>query len=147
MIYLYRDLERKCNDVDDLMLRTAKASYNGDIFKIFDKMTSFIIEKNTYCNIKVIIDETIKEMDKSAELKLRYIIGLKNKDIADKCNIGERTLYRHLETQIEDLSSRILNKYGELKLYDIISNSKWLMNKYKLFLKEENELKAPKGAK
>ena len=134
MLYSYKDLEQKCKEVDETLLRIGYTSYNANVFETFDKMANLMVEKIAYCNIKFIIDEAITKMKKSTELKYFHISGIDYKDIVGKYNINQRTLFRRLKRQRDSLTKNILSQYEVVDLFNIISDSKWLMNKYREFI-------------
>ena len=131
MICVYKELEKRCELIDDTVIRRAVNSAHRNIYETVDELIDLINEKRTYCNVKVIIDEALEKMsDKSAIEK--YILGVNIKDIEKDFN-SERTMYRHLSKQKEELYQIIINKYEIDKLIEIISDSNWLMNKYREF--------------
>lgn len=137
MIYAYKDLERKCKEVDDYLLRVGKASFNGDILETFDKMASVMVEKKAYCNVKFLIDEALKEMKHSEELECYHLLGMETKEIASKFNVSEKAISKRTQRQREDLANTILAKYECLRLWEIIRASRWLTNKYREFMAEK----------
>ncbi len=139
MLYAYKDLERKCKRVDNELLRVGVNSYSRHILEAFDKMANLIQEKRAYCNVKVIIDEAIKETQNIEELKNYHILGISIKDIAIRFDIKENTIIKRLIRQEKKLFEAILKKYEDIKLFKIIADSKWLMNKYREFIALEKQ--------
>ena len=141
MLYSYKDLEEQCKSVDNLILRQAIASKNRSTEEAFERIMDLTNEKIAYCNIKVIIDEAVAEMKNNAELKSYYILGWSIKKIEEQFNLLRQTLEWRLTKQREELYKIILSKHNGPELIEIMSDSWFLMKKYKEFKALEKRVK------
>ncbi len=139
MLYAYKDLEKRCENLDCKVERVALASMNKDVYQSIETICKLTDEKITYCNIKVIIDEALNKIGKNAELKALHIDGEHYKDIIQREAINERTFYRRLKRQRELLCKAILKQYAVDYLVALIRESKWLMKQYYKIIEYETQ--------
>lgn len=140
MLYSYKYLIKKCEAVDEEIMKCGLVSFHTGIYSSFDKIVKLMNEKIAYCNIKVMVDKTLAEMKNKEAIEKYHILGISLKDLVNDFN-SERTMFRHLEKQREEFCKRLLAKNDEKKLVEIISDSKWLIYLYNEILK----LKKQKG--
>ena len=131
MFNAYKDLERLCNKAEERAWRVALGSINNDVLTVAEKIIRLNNEKIAYCNIKVIIDEAVKNIGKSAELKAYYIDGLTLEVIAEREDIATSTLHGKVERQLKKACEYITSNYDGDFLAGLIMDSKWLMVKYR----------------
>lgn len=136
LLYEYRNLERYCEIVDSKLWRCGRTSMNKNVYEAVDSLIKLNNEKIAYCNIKVIIDEATSD---KAELKAIYIDGQDFATLEAVTGLSQRTIFRKLAKQKERLYSYLINKYGFEYLFDLISDSKILLNKYKRFYDIEQQ--------
>lgn len=139
LLYAYKDLEWKSKMVDKELLKVAVRSASRPIYEAFDKCANLLMEKQAYCNIKVIIDEAIKETNGVEELKYRYVDGLKLCEIAEKVNYSIQCVETRSISQCDKLFETMLNKYGSRKMLEQIAKSRWLKYKYIEFIKLDEQ--------
>lgn len=140
MLSAYKDLEKMCNRVEERAWRCALGSIHNDVKEVADKIIQLNNEKIAYCNVKVIIDEAIKGIGRSTEIKGYYIDGLSTLDIIKQEQITEEAYRKRIERQRERLYQFIMDNYNREFLSSIIEDSYWLKNKYR----EKIEAEKPK---
>lgn len=138
MLYSYKDLEEKCNGVEYRILKQAQRSRRADIYETFDKLVLLINEKIAYCNVKVIIDEAVEKIGDSRVVKGHYISGRSLKAIAEEYCLTTDEMSEMFFKQKKAVTRAILDAYSTDKLFEIISDSKWLLNQYKAMERARN---------
>jgi hypothetical protein len=139
MLYAYKDLERMCDTVEAQVWRVALGSINNNVYDTAEKIIRLNNEKIAYCNIKVIIDEALKQMKRCDEIKAYHIDGLYYKDVIKQEAYTERTYWRRLQRQREKLYQIIIDSNKAEDLQAIISDSRWLTGRYNDILKAQNQ--------
>lgn len=146
----YKDLETLCEVCDHKTMSLA-LNNNTDIFSTIESMNKYYIEKLAYCNIKVIIDEAILKIGHCDELKYLYFQGLKYQDLIDIIELKtytkfgkdweyrnpENTLVNRVRTQKKKLYNYLIRRYGIEKLFDLLKDSKTLIYRYEMLLKNK----------
>lgn len=135
LLISYKDLERMCKRVDAFILNYGNQL--ASIFNVFDKMTDLINEKIAYCNIKVLIEEAFAVTEKNIELQYKYLLGYKNEDIIKKFELSERTFFRKIKKQKEQIFCEIKKRHSNKQLFDLISSSKELTMQFDYLIEQE----------
>ena len=129
MIYTYAELENLCDICDGKIYKKAVHSIGQDAHKVYAVIRKYINEKIAYCNTKVIIDEALKGLKRSHELKA-FLAGEKEQEIARRYGIETSTAVVRIQSQIWQLTQQILKTYSTGKLLDVICDSHVLMSRY-----------------
>lgn len=138
LLSAYKDLEEQCKILDGLMTACAVKSANRDIYKTADKLFAYRNEKIALINVKVIVDQTLEKMTRKASLVDKYITHE-----AFPCRHSMETA----EKQLEEFNTLLFQEYTPAKLFDIISDSKFIMKIYRHYSKQEQAVKGGQGAK
>lgn len=131
MLNAYKDLEEKCKGIDYKILKEAQRSMRADIYDTFDRVANLINEKIAYCNVKVIIDEAIEKIGDNQYIKGVYILNKTITETAEAHCIKTVEAFALYEKQKKAVYRAILDAYSTEKLFDIISDSKWLVGRYR----------------
>ena len=134
----YKDLERLCRICDKAVLKCAIKSHQKDIYEAFDMVSKIMDEKKLYCNIKVILDETISHLKRNTELKYRYVWGCRIVDMQDMLGVKDNTLTNRILRQKKRLFTFLRRKYTADQLFDFIKDSKVLMKRYRRLFYENS---------
>ena len=128
MLYSYKDLEEKCNGIEYKIRKQCEKSMHTSIYDTFDRVVLLINEKIAYCNVKVIIDEAVAKIGDGKAIKEHYCLGRDLKRIADEHSLKVPQVVELIEKQKHEVIMAILRAYSPRRLFDIISDSRWLVN-------------------
>lgn len=134
LLSAYKDLEEQCKIIDGLMVSFAVRSSNRDLYKSIDKLFAYQNEKIALINAKVIVDEILDKMG--------YSVALKSVYIEKNAKPNETS-----EKQLEKFNALLLEAYEPIKLFDMISDSKFIMKIYRHFSRQEQGVKREQGKK
>ena len=135
MLLSYANLDMRCKHIDERALGIAIKSMFLNVYDAIEKITRLYEEKAVYVSVKAIIDEALIHMS-AYELIEFYKESKSVAEIQSDSKISERTAWRRLRNQKAMLSCKILGRYSEPALKEIISDSRWLMNIYRECLNE-----------
>lgn len=135
MLLSYANLDMRCKNIDERALGIAIKSRCMNVYDAIEKITRLYEEKAVYVSVKEIIDDALIHMS-AYELIGFYKESKSVAEIQSDSKISERTVWRRLRNQKAMLSSKILGRYSEPALKEIISGSRWLMNIYRECLNE-----------
>nr|DAG81684.1 MAG TPA: hypothetical protein [Caudoviricetes sp.] len=130
MLRSYKDLEAKCELIESRAVRYALSSMNKDIYTCAETLLSLNNEKITLCNVKVVVDEAVKNIGRNAELKAFYLDGTHYMDIIQQEHMSLRTFFRRAKIQKERLCEAIQERYSDECLFELVRGSRWLFDRY-----------------
>ena len=137
ILFSYRNYKDRCERIDAEVKRIARSTANGvSIFKAFDEITKLINEKRVYCNLKVIIDDILKQMKNKDILVMRIIDGLSLEETSKLTGYEHSKICDILHTQAMSFYRLIIKKYCVIQLIDLVTDSKLLFNRYKQEVKK-----------
>lgn len=137
LLHAYNDLHKECKAIDEFMTNYAVGSAKRDIFKTVEKMVAYTNDKIALINAKVIVDETLDKMQRKSTMVEIYI---------NKTRPSNRIPLETAEKQIEQFNSLLFEEYTPANLFDMISDSKFLMKIYKEYVRQERKaLKEHRG--
>lgn len=142
MLCVYKDLVKACDKLDELSLQLAVKSMTMNTYDVVDKLLEYNREKEACCNVKVIIDTALEQLDRKHELKA-YIKGLSYERIAKRFFIEEDEAIARVEEQKEKLSKIILLSNDIRVLQEIISSCKWFNQIFSSKLRQAKKLSPP----
>ena len=131
MLYAYMQLEHRCEIIDKDIYRTAVHSAFKDTMGVVKDIERLTAEKIAYINVKVIIEKATARLKHSYELKQHHFNGLKIEQIATTLGGNIKTIACRIRRQREKLYKEILKEYSAEELLNIISDSQWLMRRYR----------------
>lgn len=126
MLHAYKNLEERCRGVDYKVLTTSQRSMRADTTETFYKVTRLINEKIAYINTKVIIDKAVEKIGDSKALQDYYFKGRDVKSIARDYGLTAPKAVELIEKQKQSLIMAIIREYSPRRLWDIISDSRWM---------------------
>lgn len=141
LLSVYRYLERICGAIDKIVMKSALNSadilgqnyFYNNVYSISQKLIDLSERKITLINLKILIEETLGEIDnQSARILIqKYFDGTKCKDIAEKNNISLRTVFRKIANAEKAFCCRLRMKgYNFLKLGSMLKDEGWINNVY-----------------
>lgn len=140
MLHSYKDLEAKCELIEAQAVKYALGSMQKDTYTCAETLIKMNNEKITLCNIKVVIDDAIKSIEKNAELKAYYLDNVFYMDFILQEHISLRTFFRRIQKQKERLYKVIQSRFSDENLFELIRGSRWLFDRYhKAVRRAENE--------
>ncbi len=150
ILSVYRYLERISGAIDKIILQSALNSRNVSTFNYFQTNTYAISNriidlsdrKITLINLKILIENTLKEIKKSdAELLIqKYFDNWKIKEICQYHNLSTRTSFRKIENAVKTFSCRLsLKGYNADSIAQMLKNEGWILNVYSRFIKKNIE--------
>ena len=128
LLSAYKDLEDQCKTIDVLMVSYAVRSSKRDVFGCAERMFRYTNEKIALINAKVLVDETLNKMGQKSSLKFFYI---------DKKTKSEYMTLEIAEKQLQEFNDLLFEAYSATKLFDMISDSKFLMKIYSGYARQE----------
>lgn len=148
----YKDLEALCEIADQKILSWA-LKQNADMFQTIERMNKCINEKIAYYNIKVLIDEAIKNIGHCEELKYNFLKGISSTKLENIIELktyeykGQVCEYKNkrnafvnrIRTQKKNLFNYILRTNNHEKLFNLIKDSGTLMHRYNTILKRKKQ--------
>lgn len=143
MWYSYKGLEDRCELLDKDIRNTAIRSAFKNTMEVVGEIERLTAEKIAYINVKVIIDEALRSLNRRYEIVQHDIKGKTLEQITTELNAKKNTIDSRLTRQRVKLYEAILERYSGEELLNIICDSPWLMNKYRKELKQtaQNEPK------
>lgn len=132
LIKVYRFLSKKCNAIDKFIQNHAlyfgpcTAEYGS--LDVCNNIIELITRKNQLINVKIILDNAIKNLDdkdkKVLFIKMHYNISMD--EFCGILELKERTAFRRIERAFENLTEKLnKSKYCE-KLTRIIRGEDWI---------------------
>ena len=128
LLSAYKDLEEQCKIIDGLMASCAVRSSKRDVFDCAEKMFKYTNEKIALINAKVLVDEILDKMGHKSSMICFYI---------DKKSKDKRMSMEVAEKQLQEFNALLFESYSATKLFDMISDSKFLMKIYSEYARRE----------
>ena len=126
LLNAYRHIEKECKAIDEFMTNYAVSSSKRNIFKTVDKIIACTNDKIALINAKVIVD------------KMGYSTALRQVYCEKKRPLRGR-IHENAEKQIEKFNTLLFDQYTAVQLFDMISDSKFLMKLYKEYSRREKK--------
>lgn len=150
ILTVYRYLERICGAIDKIVLQSALNSsdiigqnyFYNNVYSISQKLIDLSERKITLINLKVLIEDTLKNLNiKDSQILIeRYFDGLKCKDMAEKRGLSIRTIFRKLTVAEKTFQKRLLMKgYNDIRFKRWLCNESWINNVYSQLSKNKDE--------
>lgn len=144
ILSVYRYLERICGSIDKMVESRAMASFyvcsvnfaNSNIINVADKIIALTERKKTLINLKVLVDNALKQCKSlNAQILIeKYFDGDKSNDIAERHNLPIRSYFRKLSNAEVDFGNQLCSLgYNERKLNSFLANEKWICEVYERF--------------
>lgn len=151
ILTVYRYLERIAGAIDKIIMQSALGSgnicgqnyYFNNVYSVTDKIINLSERKVTLINLKVLIEDTLAEIDKKDALILieKFLDGEKTKEIMERNNISMRTVFRKLDNALKSFGNRLNVKgYDENKIYSMLKDENWILNVYSRYSKNGEEI-------
>lgn len=148
---VYRYLERICDAIDKMVENKAMASFyvcscnlaNSNIINVADKIIALSERKKTLINLKVLVDNALKNCEHiNAQILIEhYMDNDKVADIVARHNFSERSYFRKMENAEKDFLTQLaLQGFSESHLAQYLANEKWILDVYSRFLNQEKNL-------
>ncbi len=139
LLSVYRYLERIAGAIDKIILRSGLNSANivgqnyfyNNVFTISQKLIDLSERKVTLINLKVLIEQTLAEMDEKDALILidKFVDGVKTKDLVERHKLSTRTVFRKIDSALKNFAWHLcLKGYGAAALEKMLANENWLNN-------------------
>ncbi len=141
ILSVYRYLERICDAIDNIVMQSALGSFSivgqdysfNNVYSISQKIIDYSQRKITLINLKVLIEDVLQEIS-SADAKIlieRYVEGAKRREMAEKFNVGLRTVYRKIDHAEQAFVKKMrLKGYGAFKMQEFLKDELWIKNAY-----------------
>jgi predicted DNA-binding protein (UPF0251 family) len=150
ILSVYRYLERVCNAIDTICMQSALESgnilgsnfHNNNALAISQKLIDLSERKVSLINLKILTEEILKKLDeKDAKmLILVYCDGTKRREIADKCNISLRTVFRRIESAEQSFAKKLVCKgYNAFTLAKMLKDEAWIKSVYDRYCQKGTE--------
>ncbi|MGN1201108.1 MAG: ECF-type sigma factor [Candidatus Caccovivens sp.] len=141
ILSVYRYLERICDAIDNIVMKSALGSYNivgqdysfNNVYSISQKIIDYSERKITLINLKILIEDILKEIaPNDAKILIeRYVEGIKRREMAEKFDIGLRTVYRKIDHAEQAFVKKMRFKgYDAFKMQEWLKNELWIKNAY-----------------
>ena len=141
VLSVYRYLERISGAIDKIILQSGLSSkdidgqnyFYNNIYAVSEKIIDLSQRKVTLINLKILIEDTLKEIDKKdAQILIqRFFDGNKVKEICEKSNLSMRTAFRKIDNALKVFSSRLVMKgYNWSELETMLEKEGWILNVY-----------------
>ena len=149
ILTVYKYLERICGAIDKIIMQRALGSTNivgqnyfyNNTLAVSEKIIDLSERKITLINLKVLIEETLAEINQNdAQILIyKYVDCLRHREIADACGVGLRTIFRKTASAEATFKSRLCSKgYNDIKLKDMLRNEGWINNIYSNLVEKDN---------
>ncbi len=149
ILSVYRYLERICGAIDKIIMSMALncgdmlgQNYNiNNAYSVSQKIIDLSERKVKLINLKILIEETLKEINKKDALLLieRYFNATPRKELSEKNEVSLRTIFRKIEQAENTFSKRLTIKgYGSLALSEMLKEEGWINSVY-LRISSENK--------
>lgn len=132
LVKIYSTLDKKCNIIDKFI--NNHAFYCGpysdeySAVDVYNDILDLIERKNKLINIKLIIDNAVKNLSENDKkvlfIKLNYNISMH--ELCALLNLKERTAFRRVERAFENMTDKLNQSKYALKLEHIIENEAWI---------------------
>lgn len=150
ILTVYRYLERIAGAMDKIMMQSALNSsnilghnfHNNNIYSISQKLIDLSQRKITLINLKVLVEDTLKSINKTdAQILIeRYIDSKKCKEMADKRDISMRTIFRKISLAEKAFDKRLhLKGYTSLRFDRWLCEEGWIKNVYSQLSKNDED--------
>lgn len=132
LVKIYSTLEKKCNIIDKFINNHAFycGPYSGEYsaVDVYNDILDLIERKNKLINIKLMIDNAIKNLSENDKkvlfIKLNYNISMN--ELCALLNLKERTAFRRVERAFEDMTEQLNQSKYAFKLQQIIAKEDWI---------------------
>lgn len=150
LLTVYRYLERISGAIDKIIMQSALNSSNivgqnyfyNNVYSISQKLIDLSERKVTLINLKVLIEETLADIDeKSAKILIeKYFDGIKSKEIAERNSISMRTVFRKITNAENGFCCRLrLKGYNGTKLENMLKYEGWINNVFLRLSEKDDE--------
>lgn len=141
ILSVYRYLERIAGAIDKIILQSGLGCQNvstqnyflNNTYAVSQKIIDLSERKVTLINLKILIEDTLREIPKKdAEiLILRFFDGKKVKDLCELKNLSMRTAFRKIDSAVLSFTSALTRKgYDTCKLENMLESEAWIKNVY-----------------
>ncbi len=141
LLSVYRYLERISGSIDKIILRNAlncrdvggQNYFFNNTYNVSQRIINLSERKVTLINLKVLIEDTLREINKKdAQLLIsKFFNGEKIKDICASYNLSTRTAFRKIDSAVSAFASRLVMKgYNAFKIEEMLKNEGWINNVY-----------------
>lgn len=141
ILSVYRYLERICDAIDNIVMQSALGSFNivgqeyscNNVYSISQKIIDYSQRKITLINLKILIEDILQELSPSDAKVLieRYVEGAKRREMAEKFEVGLRTVYRKIDHAEQAFVKKMrLKGYGAFSIEEFLKNELWIKNAY-----------------
>ncbi|MBP3431670.1 MAG: hypothetical protein J6K39_02320 [Clostridia bacterium] len=150
LLMVYRYLERIAGAIDKIVMQSALNCSNisgqnyfyNNVMSISQKIIDLSERKVTLINLKILIEECLKEIPQKDAIILieKFFDGVKTKNLVERHHISMRTVFRKIEAAVNAFSSKLMSKgYSDLKIDKMLENEGWIRNVYVRLSKAEVE--------
>ena len=152
LLTIYRYLERIAGAIDKIVEKTGLGSANicgqnyfyNNIFTVADKMIELSERKVTLINVKILVEDVLKNMDQeNAEILIeKFFDGVKTRELVERHGISMRTAFRKIDAAVKAFASGLVVKgYNDFKLESLLKDEHWILVVRDQFLtKDEDEV-------
>lgn len=143
LLSIYNCLENIASAIDKLVLNqgiNSGKNFNTTM-ESANKMINLIQRKKMLINLKVLIEQTIANLDvESARiLVLKFFDKVSADDCAKVMTYSRRTFFRKLDKAVESFGLNLkVNGYTSASLFETFKKESWIMDYYYNFLKQKN---------
>lgn len=149
LLTVYKYLERVAGAVDKIILKnglnsaniTGQNYYYNNVYVVTEKLINLSQRKVTLINLKVLVEQTLCEVDEEDAILLieRFIESAKVKDIMQQHDLSLRSTFRKIERAIDNFGNCLRKKgYNDIYLAQMVKDEKWICNVHQRFLKQED---------
>ncbi len=150
ILSVYRYLERICGAIDKIVMQSALGSgevtggaySHNNVYSISQKIIDYSQRKVTLINLKVLVEDILKNIPISdAKILIeRYVNGAKRREISERLEISMRTVYRKIERAEKSFLSKMCQKgYSSFKLQQFLKDEVWIKSAYDMIESEGDE--------
>ena len=139
ILSVYKYLEALSNSIDNLVLKKSinSAFYNNgrynSCYDCANRIMQLTERKVNLINIKVLVDDTLKQMTVNQRqlLALCYMDNAKSEEIAEMMNVSIRTFFRKKNEALNSFAKNLAIKgFTSEKLEGMFCGESWLNNLY-----------------
>ncbi len=150
LLTVYRYLERIAGAIDKIILQSGLNSgfvsgqnyYSNNVYAISQKIIDLSERKVTLINLKVLIEDVLKDIDENdAQILIeKFFDGVKTKDLVNAHGVSMRTMFRRIDGALKSFSSCLAMKgYSDATLSNMLNNEGWIKNVFMRFSDKNDE--------
>ena len=151
ILSVYRYLKRVAFAYNNIVKAKANNSFytSGDnysinnVWNVSNSILDITERKISLINLKILTEKALTLIDKknSKILILKYIHNKKSEEIAEMLGICPRTYFRRVNIAHKSFEKALLRLgYTHDKLYKMLQKEDWIIEVYKQYLSEQNDL-------